>query len=314
MSSKYILINTSILKEGMEFKFDLFIPSESKSEMYCIVKHGIAVTQEHITFINNAKTLYVEESDFKSYEKLYNYLQKANTSTAVKKPIRFEEKVNAIYKNAAAALTQIFNNPETIGNYETTKNIVNNIVDTILIENFNLKSLLTIAEQDYHTHTHSINVAIYALSLGSFIGIKGNALSELGEAALLHDIGKSKIDPSIVNKDGVLTDEEFEEIKKHPVLGYSIGLKIGIKSRDILQGIRHHHEKMDGSGYPFGIRDENIPLFARIISICEIFDALTTRRSYKEPMSTFDTLKLMKVEMGNHLDIKLLNKLILLFK
>ena len=161
------------------------------------------------------------------------------------------------------------------------------MVGTILHDDYAIKSLMSIATHDYYTHTHSINVAIYALSLGSFMKLKPDALSELGEAALLHDLGKSKIDAAIINKNGKLTDQEYAEMKKRPSLGYTIGLKLGIKNRKILEGIRHHHEKMDGTGYPFRMRGEAIPYYARIIGLCDIFDALTSRRSYKEPMVPF---------------------------
>jgi len=108
------------------------------------------------------------------------------------------------------------------------------MVGTILHDDYAIKSLMSIATHDYYTHTHSINVAIYALSLGSFMKLKPDALSELGEAALLHDLGKSKIDAAIINKNGKLTDQEYAEMKKHPSLGYTIGLKLGIKNRKIL--------------------------------------------------------------------------------
>jgi HD-GYP domain-containing protein (c-di-GMP phosphodiesterase class II) len=172
---------------------------------------------------------------------------------------------------------------------------------------------MRIATYDYYTHTHSINVAIYALSLGSFLNFKSDELSELGEAALLHDLGKSKVDTSIINKNGKLSDKEFQEIKKHPALGYTIGLKLGIKNRKVLEGIRHHHEKMNGTGYPFGMRGESIPYYARIIAICDIFDALTSKRSYKESMSSFEAFLLMKTKMKGELDTELLNNMIKMF-
>jgi putative nucleotidyltransferase with HDIG domain len=173
---------------------------------------------------------------------------------------------------------------------------------------------MKIATHDYYTHTHSINVAIYALSLGSFLGFNEVELEELGEAALLHDLGKSKIASEIINKKGKLTIQEFEIIKKHPNYGVSLGLKLGIKNKKILEGIKYHHEKMDGSGYPSGLYRDEIPLYAKIIGICDIFDALTSQRSYKRAMTSFEALKLMKVDMNKHLDIKLLNQMILMFK
>lgn len=89
---------------------------------------------------------------------------------------------------------------------------------------------------------------------------------------------------------------------------------MGIKNQKVLNGIRHHHEKMDGSGYPYGYSEFEIPLYARIVGLCDIFDALTSRRSYKEPMSTFDAMKLMRNQMKNHIDLNLLNNMVSMFK
>lgn len=312
-SVRFIPINKSIFQEGMEFAFHLFIPSGSQNEMHCIKAVGSPINSNEISIIDTNDVVYVVESEFINYEEFCK-----SVADLPKKPelktASFAEKAATIYMNASEVLNNLFENPETLGNYEASKEIVNDIVETILVDDFTLKSIMAIAAHDYYTHTHSINVAIYSLSLGSYLGLPEERLRELGEAALLHDLGKSKIDTNIINKKGTLTESEFEEIKKHPLLGYTLGLKLGIKNRNVLQGIRHHHEKMDGSGYPFGMRGESIPLFARIIGACDIFDALTSRRSYKEPMSTFDTLKMMKTQMSNQLDIKLLNKMITMFR
>lgn len=211
-------------------------------------------------------------------------------------------------------LANLFNNPEALGNYEASKAVVEDMTGIISDNKFSIKYLMNITTHDYYTHTHSINVTIYALSLGSYLRLKKEVLNELGEAALLHDLGKSKIDPAIINKNAKLTDEEFAQMKQHPSLGYTIALKLGIKNRNVLEGIRHHHEKMDGSGYPFRMRGENIPLFARIVGMCDIFDALTSKRSYKEAMSTFEALSLMKKTMKEHIDSNLLLKMIEMFR
>jgi len=89
---------------------------------------------------------------------------------------------------------------------------------------------------------------------------------------------------------------------------------MGIKNKNVLHGIRYHHEKMDGSGYPSKLKGENIPKFARIVGLCDIFDALTSKRSYKEAMSTYDALSLIKKNMANHVDLNLLNEMIKMFK
>ena len=311
--NKYLLIDKTIIKEGMTCEFNLFTTEESDKEMSCIKKRDIPITRGDKTIIDTAEFLYVHESEHQNYEHFRKTVldsqEKVTIAKAVKN-ISFEEQASAIYKHAAQVLDTLFSHPEIFANYEASKEILNDMVETVTDENFKIKSLLQIATHDYHTHTHSINVTIYALSLGAFLNFKPNELSVLGEAALLHDLGKSKIDPAIINKDGKLTDEEFKEMKKHPELGYGIGLKLGIKNRQVLEGIRLHHEKMDGTGYPFKMRGESIPYYARIIGICDIFDAMTSRRSYKKPMTSFEALLLMKTKMHTQIDPKLLKSMI----
>ena len=308
-STKYIPIDKSVIQEGMACDFTLFSASNSNAEMHSFKESGVSVTSEDILFIATQKHLYVAESEHEKYEQYRKNIIEAQKQKIIKH-ISFEEQALAIYSNAAEILNRLFSDPETLGHYEASKEIVNEMVGTILHDDYAIKSLMSIATHDYYTHTHSINVAIYALSLGSFMKLKPDALSELGEAALLHDLGKSKIDAAIINKNGKLTDQEYAEMKKHPSLGYTIGLKLGIKNRKILEGIRHHHEKMDGTGYPFRMRGEAIPYYARIIGLCDIFDALTSRRSYKEPMVPFEALLLIKTSMKGEIDMTLLKKMI----
>jgi HD-GYP domain-containing protein (c-di-GMP phosphodiesterase class II) len=142
------------------------------------------------------------------------------------------------------------------------------------------------------------------------LGVAGKDLEVLGMAAILHDLGKSKIDYDIINKNGKLSDEEFTQMKLHPALGHEIALKLGIEDERILTGIRHHHEKIAGGGYPDQIKGDEISYFARIIGVCDVFDALSTKRSYKDPMSSFESFKLMKDQMKGHLDMDIVNAFI----
>lgn len=313
-STKYHEIDKSIIQEGSSYIFDIYIASDSKTEMHAFMESGESVTDEEKSIINTPRLLYVRDSEYPAYEDFKNTVHAVPEIPTVTKHVSFDEKSASIYSNASNILNNLFNDPETLGNYEASKEVVNDMVGTILDDDFTIKSLMSIATHDYYTHTHSINVAIYSLSLGSFLKLHPRSLSELGEAALLHDLGKSKVDPNIINKNGKLTDEEFEEIKKHPALGYTIALKLGIKNRKVLEGIRHHHEKMNGNGYPFRMRGESIPYYARIIGICDIFDALTSRRSYKEPMSSFEALALMKTQMKGEIDMNLLHEMIKMFR
>jgi HD-GYP domain-containing protein (c-di-GMP phosphodiesterase class II) len=163
---------------------------------------------------------------------------------------------------------------------------------------------------DYYTHTHSVNVCIYAVLFGEYKKMAPVMIRRLGEAAILHDIGKADVDHRIINKAGKLSETEFMEVQRHPHKSYEAALHFGVKDPHVLSGIRYHHEKMDGTGYPGGLLRNEIPYTARIIALCDIFDALTTRRSYKEALTTPEAFRLIKERMHNHIDPDTLNEFI----
>ena len=141
---------------------------------------------------------------------------------------------------------------------------------------------------------HMINVGIYASMLTKMLypEISDTKLEELSRGYFLFDIGMLKIDKNILSKKGKYTEEELEEIKKHPQYGVNIlENQLNIKSQTIKDIVLEHHERSDGSGYPFGKTD--IKRFARICSMCDIFDAITSKRDYKNsrPKTTFEALK-----------------------
>lgn len=311
MSSKYILIDKNIIREGATFDFDIYFPPESKTEIKCCIGKGFVVTSENKTVLQEVEALYVIDAEHSEYKKYYKtYLD----SIVKSKNVSFEAESKVLYKNASKILLDFFENPENMTNYDSIKKIVGDIVGTVADEHFRVKSLMSEATGEYYVHTHSLNVTIYSLCLGTCIGLSKDELHELGESAMLHDIGKSKIDSAIIDKNGKLTKKEFEEVKKHALFGYEMAKKIGIKNENILAGIIYHHEKIDGTGYPCGLKEEHIPLYARIISICSIFNAITSKRTYRDALLTFDALKLMKLQMKDYLDSKLINKFIEIFK
>lgn len=319
ISTRYILIDKNIVVKGSIFDFDIFLPHESNKNVVLFKDRNCIISEQDIELLGRNEALYINAQEHEKYEEYLSHMKKeAYVDTWVEEkhmfPKSFEERSAAIYENASKILNDLFSNPETLGNYESSKQVVDDLVDNILDDSFTLKSLLNIAEHDYYTHTHSINVCIYALSLGSFLGMDKEQLSELGESALLHDLGKSKIPSEIINKNGKLTDTEFKKMTAHPSLGYAIGIKLGITNKRVLLGIKHHHEKFDGSGYPDSLMGEGIPIFARIIGLCDIFDALTSKRSYKEAMSTFEALKLIKYQMHAHIDLRLLESMVRMFR
>lgn len=308
-STKYLAIDKKIISEGVSFKFNIFMLS-SNHQMNCFKENGNSFTNSDKNIIDSVDVLYVEEGQHNEYEKFYETFLDNQESIENIKP----NKTSIMYQQASVVLSNLLSNPEAKSNYNDSKEVVKEMVETVISDTFTLKTIMDIVTYDYYTHTHSINVSMYALSLGAYMKMQPETLYELGESALLHDLGKSKISPSIITKNGTLTNQEFIEIKKHSDIGYKLALNLGIDNKNVLDGIRYHHEKMDGTGYPSGLKGSEIPLFARIIGVCDVFDAVTSRRTYKEAITSFEAIKLMKLEMNNHIDIKLLNKMIMMFQ
>jgi HD-GYP domain-containing protein (c-di-GMP phosphodiesterase class II) len=304
---RYKSIDKRVITEGEKIDFTIYLRNETKTEMTLFLQSDTVVDSNNRSRLREVERLYIEDEDSLRYEA---YVQKHIQSIARAEDIPMDSKALIIYERATSVINEMFHNPESLETIQNTKPLVNTIVEVILRDSGAIESLLKITAHDYYTHTHSLNVSIYALSLGNFLGINEKELEQLGMSAILHDIGKSQVDYDIINKNGTLSEQEFETMKGHPCLGYEIVQKLGINDPKILSGIRHHHEKINGKGYPDQIQGDEISLFARIIAVCDVFDALTTKRSYKSPMSTFEAIKLMKETMREHLDMKIVDSFI----
>jgi len=156
--------------------------------------------------------------------------------------------------------------------------------------------------EDKYTYQHCVNVSIYSMFIGKWLKLEKSALKKLTYAALLHDIGKEKISKEILHKADKLTTEEFTVIKKHPIYGYEMIRNNTRLSIDIAMGVLQHHEKEDGSGYPLGLHSNSIHFFAKIIAVADIFDAMTSIRTYKEKQSPFRTAEQLQENSFGELD------------
>ncbi|MGB9804909.1 HD-GYP domain-containing protein, partial [Desulfofundulus sp.] len=144
-------------------------------------------------------------------------------------------------------------------------------------------NLTEICSADMYTYAHSVDVCVLALTVGVKFGYEKKDLLRLGIGGLLHDLGKSKVPPEILNKPGKLTPEEFREIKKHPAYGY----KIILESQDRIDPrsaavILNHHERYDGTGYPRGLKGDEIDEMSAICSVADVYNAITTDRVYRK--------------------------------
>ncbi|WP_245612787.1 HD-GYP domain-containing protein [Kosmotoga pacifica] len=157
-----------------------------------------------------------------------------------------------------------------------------------------LENIVALFEQrDAYTANHSRKVATLATYIGKKCGLKRRDLRVLKNAALLHDIGKISVPESILNKKGKLSDEEFEVIKKHPVISANVIENIS-QLKELIPVVLYHHERLDGSGYPAGLKNDEIPLLSRILAVADVFDALTSDRAYRSALDPEVAIKVMK--------------------
>lgn len=158
---------------------------------------------------------------------------------------------------------------------------------------------------DEYTFKHSVDVATISMVIARRRGWKRHQIIEVGEAGLLHDIGKTKIPNELLNKAERLTDEEFQILKGHSLLGYELVKDNREVSPAIALGILQHHEKIDGSGYPFGATVSQIHPYAKVIAVADIYDALVTERPYKKGYSNKDAIAIL-MSMTDKLDMDIL--------
>lgn len=215
--------------------------------------------------------------------------------------------VNAIY---SCGVSRVIMKP-WIGDdlYQNVKEVVIQYHIAQSLNEENRDTLLSIAQavemKDLYTLGHSSRVAAYALMLASVSGVCSEISQDIKHGGLLHDIGKIQVPEHILNKQGSLTNEEFTVVRNHPGWGANMAGLLKL-SRPIINIIRHHHERYDGKGYPSRIKGKAIPLETRIVSIADVYDALTSDRHYRRRYSHDDALTLMKSMNGKELDPALL--------
>lgn len=182
------------------------------------------------------------------------------------------------------------------GSLEGVSETVNILVNEYTKDSDVINNLLIVSKQDYSTVIHSINVMAIVLGYANFIDCSLYEKKILGLSALLHDVGKTKIDTNLLTAPRKLTDEEFNEIKQHTIRGHNILTKCNFSFKEVATTALQHHEKLDGSGYPYGIT--NIDKTAQIIGFIDCYEALTNDdRPYRNAMSPFKTLKLIKQDV-----------------
>lgn len=226
-----------------------------------------------------------------------------------------KEKAKIIYQSSIEMMRRLLEDPKAENIREVKKEIAD-MVDVIISDDQTALHMLAITAHDFYTYTHSVNVGVLGVMLSRSLFHQSDAhnMHELGAGFFLHDLGKTRVDPAIINKPEKLTEDEMKKMRIHPYQSYKILAESGQLSEECRLIALQHHERDDGGGYPRRLRGGEIHIYGRIGCIADVYDALTALRSYKPMLSPFAALNVMKKEMINHFEKDLFEKFVLLFK
>lgn len=261
-----------------------------------LIKAGTILTKQHINKLHDHCIFSVKIDGYSD-----NYLEyKSNLKDEYMESLK-----NSSLKNIPIMFDKIVN-----GNFDKPEEYTDNVysmVDHILEEGSVNTNLFEIKSYDDYTYIHCVDTCIMAVFLGSSLHLPMDTLRDLSVAAILHDIGKTKISNSIITKQGKLTNEEFAIIKNHTLYGEEILSKISSIPQIVVDSVGQHHEKFNGKGYPRELSGDQINIFARIISICDVFTAVSANRSYRNRFNPYDAYELILSSAGTQFDPKLVH-------
>lgn len=290
------------IKEGMIAIDDVFSPSGQ-----LVVSKNTVLNPRTISKLKlyNVKSLYVLISDG-----LAETLNK--TEDIPENSIRSSTQFKAFRRTFVSTATELnrtletlFRTPNAKVEYDEILTQLDSLTENISSTMYLMEILQCMREYDDTIFVHSISVALVANTIACRLKLSEEDQKNLMLACILHDIGKLKIPPEILLKPGRLTEEEFELIKTHPQAGYALLKHSGLPA-EVLLAVLLHHERCDGSGYPSGLSGNKLPLFARIIAIADVYDAMTAKRTYRKEICPFDVIAMFEEEGYQKYDVNLL--------
>jgi len=266
-------VPANCLREGMRVARSLYGRNSEK-----LLVAGHVLTRKNISSIQRKgyPGLYIEDDVSRDIEII----------TTISDELRIETA-----KGIRRLFTEIGETKNPRGRINNIKQLVGCIIDELLENKDIMVNMIDLKCFDNYTYMHSVNVAVLSIVTGIAVGLDRDTLSQLGLSAILHDIGKVFVNKKIINKPDALTDKEFEAVKKHSEYGYKYTKEQFRLSPRITAGILDHHEKYNGTGYPKGKSGNMISQFGRIITVADIYDALTSERPYRKAQSPSEAME-----------------------
>lgn len=300
----YVPISVATLLPTEVVGLDLFQEQSQRTQFKLYRGAEYPLTMDDLTRLRNrgVHRLYISKASQSSYQK---YLRKLAASGS-REAIPLAARAGALSEVVRDVLQSAFSTRETDRAVNAAEKLGMLATDIITRDEFAASDLFEVLHHDYATFTHSANVAFYCGILGAELGFSKSEIEQITTGGLLHDLGKLEIDEAILCKPGKLTEGEFRKIKLHPVLGFRrIAHRTDLNEGQILMAYQHH-ERNDGGGYPVGCVDDEIHPWAKLCAIVDVFEALTSQRPYRSPMSHTKALAVLRRDSGTAFDPEIL--------
>ena len=276
--------------------FDLYLDVKGEYILYGNIGYHWLKEELDRLIHNGVDHFFVRKEDqFKI--KMYDALSEL---PKIEKNLAPIERIKTIEQVGAAFTKCLYEGEITEASIAKAKTIATSVTECVREDNRCIQFLSGLANHDYYTYYHSIRVSTYAVAIAQEMGLTDQQkVEEIALGGIFHDIGKKFIDLSIINKKGALTKEEWAQMRSHPASGKNC-VSQSILSSVPREIIHHHHEKLDGSGYPDGYDKNSLLPEVQIATLADVFDALTSSRSYQNKRTRYEALDLMKQKMVGH--------------
>lgn len=304
---RYFPICPAILHADMLTDFRVYLKQSNRFVLYTLERQRFTRELKQRLVNNGITTVYVPRHQQENYDQ---YIFE-NLSNILNNPeIDEEARSQVLLDTSAKQMQRLFEDQDCP---LSTKNVqdLNHLVESSLTFLSRVKAMNSLSKfisHDYKTYTHCVNVFTYASLLLSTYNVPFSVRRRVGMGALLHDIGKTFIAQKILNKPGKLNPQEWAEVQKHTLYGLRMCSQVTL-SQTTLHCILFHHEKDNGRGYLAGLQGEEIPFPVKIITCCDVFDAITSSRSYADAETSFNALRIMSQEMEGTFDPEVFQRL-----
>ena len=299
----FIPISIATLTPSSQLGLDLY-QAEADTENYILYRGGdypLTVNDLERLRARGVEQLFISRDSQAFYK---DYLREIATS-GDSENVSLAVRTQAVTEVVRQILQEAFSEDNTEQTIDAASQLGTLTADILTNDQFAVKDMLKVLHHDYATFTHSANVAFYCGMLANELGYSKEVVEEITAGGLLHDLGKLEIRDELLRKPGKLTELEFREIRMHPIVGFK---KLAYREDLVevqLMMTYQHHERLDGKGYPVGCVEDDIHPWAKLCSVVDVYEALTSNRPYRKAMPRKKALLIMEREIGSAFDPEL---------